>query len=46
MNRATILEQLRDFDTALLANTISAVDPTPAEAFYMGGTIAPGAAPI
>ncbi|MCX6620446.1 MAG: hypothetical protein NTY38_05105, partial [Acidobacteria bacterium] len=39
MQLRAILEQLRDFDTALLANTISYIDPTPADQFYMGGSI-------
>lgn len=34
-----LLQQLREFDTALLANTIGAVDSTPVERWYMGGSI-------
>lgn len=33
------MEELRDFDTALLANTIGYIDPTPAHLWYMGGSI-------
>jgi regulator of RNase E activity RraA len=33
------LEQLRDFDTALLANTIGYIDRTPASEFYLSGAI-------
>jgi len=33
------LQELRDFDTALLANTIGLIDPTPAHEFYLGGDI-------
>ena len=35
----SIIEQLGDFDTALLANTIGYIDPTPAHEFYMSGCI-------
>lgn len=34
-----LLRQLAEFDTALLANTIGYIDPTPAEEYYMGGSI-------
>src|SRR4051812_19875984 len=36
----SLLEQLADFDTALLANTIGYIDPTPVHEWYMGGSIA------
>ena len=39
MHLLRILEELRDFDTALVANTISYIDPTPSHAWYMGGSI-------
>jgi regulator of RNase E activity RraA len=34
-----IIEGLRDFDTALLANTLDHIDSTPAHEFYMAGSI-------
>ena len=34
-----MIEQLRDFDTALLANTIDRIDSTPPHEFYLGGSI-------
>jgi regulator of RNase E activity RraA len=34
-----LIEGLRDFDTALLANTLDHIDPTPAHEFYMAGSI-------
>ena len=40
MSLLSILQELTDFDTALLANTIGAIDPTPAHEFYMSGAIA------
>ncbi len=36
----TLIQELGDFDTALLANTIGYVDPTPPHEWYMGGSIA------
>jgi regulator of RNase E activity RraA len=35
----SLLQELQDFDTALLANTIGYVDPTPPHEYYMGGSI-------
>lgn len=34
-----LLQELLDFDTALLANTIGLIDPTPAHEFYLSGEI-------
>ena len=34
-----ILQQLADFDTALLANTMGYIDDTPVHTWYMGGAI-------
>lgn len=39
MNLTATIQHLRDFDTALLSNTISAIDATPAHEFYMDGSI-------
>lgn len=40
MSLRALIQQLADFDTALLANTIGYVDPTPVHEWYMGGSIA------
>jgi len=40
MSLLSIIQQLKEFDTALLANTIGCVDSTPVHEFYMGGSIA------
>jgi regulator of RNase E activity RraA len=40
MSLLSIIQQLKEFDTALLANTIGSIDPTPVHEFYMGGSIA------
>lgn len=34
-----VLQQLLEFDTALVANTIGAIDPTPVHEWYMGSSI-------
>lgn len=39
MSLNSLIEQLVDFDTALLANAIGYVDPTPVHEWYMGGSI-------
>lgn len=39
MTRSTILAELREFDTPLLANTIGYIDPTPPQDWYMAGSI-------
>jgi len=39
MSLRSLLEELRDFDSALLANTIGYIDPTPPEELYMDGSI-------
>jgi regulator of RNase E activity RraA len=39
MALTSLLQQLADFDTALLANTLGYIDPTPTHEWYMGGDI-------
>jgi regulator of RNase E activity RraA len=34
-----VMSQLAEFDTALLANTVGFIDPTPAHEYYLGGSI-------
>jgi 4-hydroxy-4-methyl-2-oxoglutarate aldolase len=40
MSLNSLIQQLADFDTALIANTIGYIDPTPVHEWYMGRTIA------
>jgi len=40
MSLLSTLQQLAEFDTALIANTLGYIDPTPDHEFYMGGSIA------
>ena len=39
MITTALLDELREFDTPLLANTINFIDPTPAHEFYLSGEI-------
>ena len=39
MELNTIITQLTDFDTPLLANTIGTIDATPPHTWYTGGSI-------
>ena len=39
MSLQSLVEELRDFDTALLANTIGYIDPTPPYELYLSGQI-------
>ena len=39
MSLTNLLHELREFDTALIANTIGYIDPTPTHEYYMGGSI-------
>ena len=39
MIERSVIEQLTEFDSALLANTLDAIDSTPSHEFYMGGDI-------
>ncbi len=40
MSLLSTLQQLQEFDTALLANTVGYIDAAPVHEFYMGGSIA------
>ena len=39
MSLTNLLHELREFDTALIANTIGYIDPTPPHETYLGGSI-------
>ena len=40
MSLTSLFQQLMDFDTALVANTVGHIDSTPVNEWYMGGSIA------
>src|SRR5687768_5481347 len=39
MELAAVLAELREYDTALIVNTLGYIDPTPPEELYMGGSV-------
>jgi 4-hydroxy-4-methyl-2-oxoglutarate aldolase len=39
LSLTSLLQNLKEFDTALLVNSIGRIDPTPSHEYYMGGSI-------